>query len=311
MGRCVILPLMVTDIRNLVRRSLLVTSVLDEEALLNAAHCLADSIVLDIACRVPKPLRDNARRSIPILLDDLSTSRAELLLWTDAEGIEADLGGCAPASFGGVLVTVDDPSEVRVIDTVLSSWEQIHSMPDHTLNVELVIASARGVNNADILAKTSRRNVAMALDETMLLREQGLSTSDNPGKLHYHKGKVAMAASSAGLQVHALENTGGAFKERAIAARHAGVRGLFCFNATDVAAINSGFHVSFREVQKAQRVLKTMDEAIDKGRGAVAVSTGQMADLANIRGAQELIAWNDAVKNREADVSNSTATSSS
>ena len=149
------------------------------------------------------------------------------------------------------------------------------------------------------------------MDETMLLREQGLSTSDNPGKWHYHKGKVAMAASSAGLQVHALENTGGAFKERAIAARHAGFRGLFCFNATDVAAINSGFHVSFREVQKAQRVLKTMDEAIDKGRGAVAVSTGQMADLANIRGAQELIAWNDAVKNREADVSNSTATSSS
>ena len=299
---------MVTDIRHLVRRSLLVASVLDEEALLNAAHCLADSIVLDIACRVPKPLRDNARRRIPSLLDDLSTSRAELLLWTDAEGVEADLGGCAPASFRGVLVTVDDPSEIRVIDTALSSWEQIHGLPDHTLNMELVIASAKGVNNADKLAKSSRRNVAMALDEAMLLREQGLSTSDSPGKLHYHKGKVAMAAFSSGLQVHALGNAGGRFKERAIAARQAGLRGLFCFNASDVAAINIGFHASFREVQKAQRVLKTMEEAINKGRGAVAVSSGQMADLANIRGAQELIAWNSAVKNREADISNSTET---
>ena len=117
-----------------------------------------------------------------------------------------------------------------------------------------------------------------------------------------------MAAFSSGLQVHALGNAGGRFKERAIAARQAGLRGLFCFNASDVAAINIGFHASFREVQKAQRVLKTMEEAINKGRGAVAVSSGQMADLANIRGAQELIAWNNAVKNREADISNSTET---
>ena len=120
-----------------------------------------------------------------------------------------------------------------------------------------------------------------------------------------------MAASSAGLQVHASGNFNGTFKDRAIAARQSGFRGLFCFNSAEVAAINIGFRASFREVQKAQRVLKTMQEAINKGTGAVAVSNGEMADLANIRGAQALIAWNDAVKNREADVLTSTEVISS
>ena len=296
---------MVAEIRHLVRRTLLVVSVLDEEAVLNAADCLADSIVFDMARRVPKPLRDDVRRRLPSVLGDLSMSSAELLLWTQAEGIESDLTNCAPESFGGVLVTVDDPSQVRAVDIALSSWEQIHGISDHTLNVELVIASARGVNNADELAQASRRTVAMTLDEAMLLGELDLSISDSTGKLRYHRGKVAMAASSAGLQVHALGNSGGTFKKRAIAARQAGLRGLFCFNANDVGAINIGFHASFREVQKAQRVLKTMGNAINNNRGAVAVSSGQMVDLASVRGAQELLAWNDAVKNREANVSNS------
>ncbi|SVC26122.1 uncharacterized protein METZ01_LOCUS278976, partial [marine metagenome] len=53
---------MVTDSRPMVRRSLLVVSVLDKKALLDAVHCSADAIILDIACRVPKPLRDDARR---------------------------------------------------------------------------------------------------------------------------------------------------------------------------------------------------------------------------------------------------------
>lgn len=297
---------MVTDIQPLVRRSLLVVSVLDEEALLDAVHCLADAIVLDITCRAPKPLRDDARRRIPIVLEALSNSRSELLLWTDADSIAADLAVCAPYSFGGVLVTVDDSSEIRAIDIALTSWEQTHGMFDDTLNVELVVANARAVNNAGELAKVSRRSVAIAVDEAMLLREQGLTTSDSSGRLLYHKGKVAIAASSAGLQVHALGNSGRTIKERAMAGRQAGLRGSLCFNSTEVAPINIGFRPSYQELQKAQRVSKTMQDAINKGSGAVRISSGQMADLANIRGAQVLIAWNDAVKNREAVVSTKT-----
>ena len=43
-----------------------------------------------------------------------------------------------------------------------------------------------------------------------------------------------------------------------------------------------------------------MQDAIDDGRGAVAVSSGQMADLANVRGAVAVIAWGEAVREREA-----------
>ena len=282
----------------LVRRSLLVVSPLDDGALLNAANSIADAIVVDLVSRGSKSQREEARRAAPSALERLSSSGADLLLWTDAEAAAADLAVCSPGTIAGVVAGVDTPEEAHSIDDALATWEPANNIPKGTLTMELVLASAKAMGNVDQLAAASRRTVALALDDEMLLREMGVSASDSSDLLTYHRGKMAMSARSAGIQAHALGIVGDSIIDRAAAARQVGLRGALCFDSTEVASLNAGFSPSTEEIEAARQVLEAMQVAVDGGRGAVALSSGQMADLANVRGAQAVIAWSEAVEAR-------------
>jgi citrate lyase subunit beta/citryl-CoA lyase len=284
----------------MVRRSLLVVSPLDDGALTDAANSVADAIVLDLASRIPEHQRGDARRATAFPLERLSSGGAELLLWTDADGIEADLTACGRGAIVGVLTAVDTPEEVHIIHEALNRWEAANNVPTSATTLELVVATAKAVQNADRLAAASPRTVAMALDDAMLLGELGVATPDTSDTLLYHRGRMAVAARSAGIQAHALYYAGATAHDRAVVARQTGLRGSLCFNPDDVAAINVGFSPSRHEVDAARQVLDAMQVAIEGGRGSVAVSSGQMADLANVRGANSIIAWDEAVQRRDA-----------
>ena len=295
---CGILPRMETGTRLLVRRSLLVVSPLDDGALLDAARSDADAIVVDLNSRVPKAHRDAARRSASTALQRLTNSGAELLLWTDAEGASADLAACDGSSFAGVVAAVDTLEETHSIDAALTAWESAHNVPNGTLTMELTLASAKAVLDAVRLDAASQRTVALALDNEKLLGEMGVSASDVSDSLLYHRGRMVVAARSAGVQAHGLGHAKGTTFDRAVAGRQAGLRGALCFDASEVASLNSGFSLPNQELEAARQMLEAMQVAVDGGRGAVAVSNGQMADLANVRGAQAAIAWSEAVRER-------------
>ena len=298
LGWCGILPRMETGTRLLVRRSLLVVSPLDDGAVLDAARSSADAIVVDLASRVPKIHRDDARRSASNALQQLAGSGAELLLWTDAEDVAADLAACVGGSFAGVLAAVDESEEVHSIDAALTAWESANHVPNGTLTIELVLASAKAVLNAERLASMSQRTAALALDDEMLLGEMGVSVSDSSDRLLYHRGKLVVASRSAGIQAHALGHAKDTTFDRAVAGRQTGFRGTLCFDSTKVSSINDGFSLPYQELEAARQVLEAMQVAVDSGRGAVAVADGQMADLANVRQAQAVIAWGEAVRER-------------
>ena len=162
--------------------------------------------------------------------------------------------------------------------------------------MELVLASAQAVGNVDQLGAASRRIVALALDDEMLLREMNVTPSGSTDPLAYQRGKMVVSARSAGMQAHALSHAGESLIDRAVAARQAGLRGALFFDSTEALALNTGFSSSIEEIEAARQVLEAMQVAVDGGRGAVAVSSGQMADLANVRGAQAIIAWSEAVE---------------
>ncbi len=297
---CDILPDMELGVQPLVRRSLLVVSPLDDGALTDAANSVADAIVLDLASRIPEHQRGDARRATASALGRLSSGGAELLIWTDAKGVSADLAACGRGAIAGVLAAVATPEEVHIIHETLTTWEAANNVLSGATTLELVVATAKAVQNADRLADASPRTVAMVLDDGMLLGELGVATPDTSDRLLYHRGRMAVAARSVGIQAHAFNYAGATTHDRAVAARQAGLRGSLCFNPGDVAVINAGFSPPRHEVDAALQVLDAMQVAIEGGRGAVAVSSGQMADLANVRGANSIIVWDEAVQQRDA-----------
>ena len=278
---------------------MVVVSPLDDAALRDAADSVADAIVVDLASRVHESQRDDARHAASSALARLSISGAELLVWTDAEGVAADLAACGSGSIAGVVAAVDTPEEAHSIDNALDTWESANTALNGTTTMEFVLASAKAMGNVDQLAAASRRTVALALDDEMLLLEMGISASGTSNKLTFHRGKMAVSARSAGIQAHALGFVGDSLLDMAAAARQAGLRGALCFDSTEVASLNAGFSPPTEEIEAARQVLEAMQIAVDGGRGAVAVSSGQMADLANVRGAQAIIAWSEAVEARE------------
>ena len=145
----------------LVRRSLLVVSPLDDRALTDAANSVADAIVVDLTSRIPKTWRDDARRATPSALERLSSSGADLLLWTDAEAAAADLAVCSPGTIAGVVAGVDTPEEVHSIDDALATLEPANNIPKGTLTMELVLASANALGPVAQLA-APRRTTAPA-----------------------------------------------------------------------------------------------------------------------------------------------------
>jgi len=111
----------------LVRRSLPAVSPLDGRALSYAAASGADAIVLDLARGPAAHRRDEARVVLGAAMESLVGAGAELLLWTDAAGVEADLRACDGVGVSGVLVTAASADDVGAIDAALSDWEASQS----------------------------------------------------------------------------------------------------------------------------------------------------------------------------------------
>ena len=258
-----------------------------------------DAIVFDLASRTPADHREEARCVVPDVLRHFAVKEIELLLWTDGQGVASDIESCAPGSFIGVVLSCDDPTEVQAVDRALTEWESSHGIPTGALTIELVFSTNKAVQNVERLATASSRIVALAMDDEMLLEEMRATPSSNQDRLLYHRGRISIAAASVGLQAHALGYANGTVEDRAQSSREAGFRGALCFDSHEVASCNAGFSPSRHEVDTARLIQDAMHSAIEDGKGAVAVSQGQMADLANVRGALATIAWSDAVKKRE------------
>ena len=285
----------------LVRRSLLAVSPLDGRALSDAAASGADAIVLDLARGPAAHRRDEARASLAAAIESLAGSGAELLLWTDAGGVEADLRGCDGVGVSGVLVTAASTDDVAAVDTVLSDWEAGRSTPSGALTAEVVLASAAAVHGCVDIASASRRVVAVALDEQSLLRYSGMGSAGRRDLAGYCRGAVVIAARTAGVQAHGsvAAGAGALAAGYANSGRRTGLRGAICFDADTVSLINAGFSPSAAEVESARRALAAMEAAVAEGRGAIAASPGTMADLANVRQAQAVVDRAEAIHRRQ------------
>lgn len=110
----------------------------------------------------------------------------------------------------------------------------------------------------------------------------GVRTPDSIEVL-YARSKVALAGRLAGAvtidQVVTDYHDDDAFRHEAAQARAMGFRGKLCIHPAQVAIANAAFVPSSEEIERARRLLRAYDEAVDRGVGAVGFE-GQMVDEA-------------------------------
>lgn len=278
---------------------MLVCSPLDGGALARAAASGADAVVLDMARGPAAHRREEARHALGGALAWLAESGAELLLWTDAAGVAADLS-TADGGVSGVLVTAARPDDVAVVDAALAGWEARQGAAPNSVSIEVALASGAAVLGCHAIAAGSARVVALALDEQALLRTAEQSGAGRRDLAAYYRGAAVVAARALGVQAHGAVAPGSGALAAGYAAvgRRLGLRGALCFDADAVSLVNAGFSPSAAEVEAARRVLSAMADAVADGRGAIAAASGTMADLANVRQAQAVVDRAEAIVRR-------------
>ena len=289
---------------SLVRRSKLLVSPLDAAAIERAAHSGADAIVLDLGCATSSAQQPAARLAVPHAVQRLADCGADILAWVDMATADDDIEACALPEVAGLLAAVGRPEDVAALDALLTAAERSQGLPHRHFDLELVLASAQAVLDAEVLAQASPRVVALSLDEEGVLADMAVEPSDDVDLPLYARGRVVVAARVAGVQAHGvlLVSGGGSLPERVRRARLHGLRGALCTHPADAATLNEGFAPSSAEVERARTVRDAVEAAVQAGHGAAALDDGTIADLATLRHSQAVLEWAAAVRAREARV---------
>lgn len=205
-------------------------------------------------------------------------------------------------------------SDVYALDMLVS---QIETAKKRTKRIgfEVLIETALGMANVEVIAQSSRRLEAMSFgvaDYAASTRartaviggvnpEYGvLADEDGEGRRAYfwadqwHAAQTRMMVACRAYGLRPIDGPFGDFSDAegyiAAAKRAAvlGFEGKWAIHPSQIALANQVFTPSEVEVAKAQRILDAMNQAAKEGKGAVSLD-GRLIDIASIRMAETLL----------------------
>ncbi len=257
----------------------------------------ADVVSLDLEDTVTPERKTVARDKVLALVRGLppSTMKRVLVRVNSLESglIEEDLA--ALAGSGVRLINLPKPEsadDVREVTGIIDRLEDaIGVPPERRMRLLLNIESPRGLRKAYDIAAASDRVSALQIGYADLLEPYGIDR-EYAAALDFIRSSVRMVAAELGLEVYdgvyaGLDNDD-FFRQEAIDAKRLGFAGKSCFNAEQVAIVNSVFDPTPAERARAQRVVDTAELAFARGDG-IYLLDGRVVDAPFVEGARQLL----------------------
>lgn len=242
--------------------------------LAKAASSQADAVVFDLEDSVPLAERENARALVSSLLADWQAG-PRLFVRINAprfEMLDADLQVLLRHPNVGVVVPkVDRPAELSGVFERLGSESR---------DVIVTIETARSLLQAEAFADTPRVS-GLFLGGEDLTQALGMRRTVDGAELAVPRVLVVAAARAAGIA--AYDTICPEFRDLDIVTRDAdtasamGFDGKFAIHPAQIEPIARAFTPSTEEVSQARKIVDAYDDAVQAGRGAIAVD-GQMID---------------------------------
>lgn len=269
----------------------------------------ADGIILDLEDSVPAVERPQARRTLMESATLAGRAGADILVRINAEPEEAaaDLDAAIRPGVCALLIPkVEDGETLRTLSHEVSRLEAERGIDAGRVRFVVLVESASGLLNAQIIARADARNVAMELGG----EDFALSTGMLPDAetLAVPKQMVLYAARAAGLLplgiLGSIAHYGDLVLYRATAerSRRYGFEGAACIHPSAVPILNEVFTPARPEVEHARRIVDAYRDAERAGSGAVSVD-GKMVDVPIVERAQKLLARAEAIQARDAAAS--------
>ena len=265
----------------LVRRSNVLVSISDTSAVANAWRHHADAITLD--------LTDNAgeRDAVKAAVVSAAKGGAEVFVRVNPALLQAGLDAAVWPGVCGIMLACESAAAVVQADQMLAVLEQQRGMPAGSLQLILVLGSARGVWDMRPIITACSRVTQVALDERALADDLGCTPLPELDPFDYARGRLAVECTAAKiaaigmaypLSVAPRELPHAELHALATKAKNLGMKGVICPYTSWVAPVNAAFTPTPELVEWNRRVRVAFAEGIAAGTAAVPLD-GKMIDV--------------------------------
>lgn len=200
------------------------------------------------------------------------------------------------------------PADVHLVDALLTQIEAARGI-ERRIGIEVILETALGLANVEAIAQVRGRLEAMHfgvadLAASLRARTVGIGglNPDYPGD-PWHAALVRVLTACRAYGLRAIDGPFGDFNDPAgytAAAKRAaalGYEGKWAIHPSQVALANEVFTPPAAEVERARRILASLEEAAREGRGAAQLD-GKMIDAASARMARNVVETAAAIEAR-------------
>ena len=303
-----------------IRRSYLVVSPLDEAAVEQAWTHNADAITLDLHS-LPAAQKARARALIREQLAGLGRGGAETIVSVSQAHLYADAEAAVWPGLTGVLIAHPESAEqVQAADEVVTELEKRHGVGAGSVEIVVLLGTAKGVLNIREIVTASPRVTTVGLDESQLLLDLGLLPSPEEDPLEFYaRGRIVLEAAGVPDELHGhhgvyrlglgyplssfprLNATADEVRSAAKDGKELGFNGALCWAPEWVEPCNLGFTPTDEEVAYHQSVREAYTAAVAMGRGAMAFEGGKFVERPVDELAKKILALRHQCDQREAE----------
>jgi citrate lyase subunit beta/citryl-CoA lyase len=201
-----------------------------------------------------------------------------------------------------VLPKVDSPEHVWAISEIITELEHERGLEVGRLKYFILVETPEGILRMAEIAKADRRIVAISVGGEDLSAAASMASDDD--SLYASNMHCVMCARAAGILplgfVGSIANFNDTvmFQDMIERSRRLGFEGSAAIHPNQVKILNLVHRPDKAEIRKARRIIKTYDEAYERGIGAIQFE-GIMIDVPVVERARNTIRRMDAIIARE------------
>lgn len=268
---------------NLLLRSMLYIPGYKERYLTNVDSLNADAIIFDLEDSVPVIYKEKARENLRYFFNNHQNHRSRFFVRLnsiESKMLLEDLKYVMLDSVDGFMLTkIYTENDMVYYDKLFSQLENDNGFYNGKFKFVPLIETASAVLDSYKIARSTKRNVALAFGGEDFLTDIVGFHGNPPKGLDYARSHIALAARSAGiipidtpyLKVKDIDG----FNEEERLSFEIGFGGCQCLHPMQVKYANICFWPTEDELREAKLIVDAIDESSSKGSG-VAMFEGRM-----------------------------------
>ena len=283
-------------------RSRLIMPITNERFIQKGPLRNADIIVLDLEDSIPNSEKLVARSLLKQSIDIVCQGGSAIYVRVNNQDglLRDDIRAAVHNKLTGIYVPkVESEAQVEDIDQYLTSLEQEHGLEEGSIQLAVLIESAKGLLNMNAILQASRRTQSVSLGVEDLVEDMHMKNNEQTADvLKNIRMQVCIAARAnqivpLGL-MSSITNYNDLEKlaEGARLAYMHGFAGNSCVHPSNVEIFNNTYMPTEEEVARAKKLMEAFEEALSQKKAAITFE-GKMIDIPHYENAKKLIAQYD------------------